>query len=402
MLRVRSLYVKLLLAFLAVALAAVVLLGLLVGRATSTAFGAYLVGREGGHLGDMGGMMAEMMGPLATQAMLEQALGPAERAYLTSVQSALWLAGGLAAALALAASLLLARQIANPVRALTAAARRVAGGDFSERVPVRSQDELGELAGAFNAMAQALGRQEALRRQMAADVAHELRTPLAVLQANLEALLDGVRPLSTEAVAELHQETHLLARLVADLRDLSLAEAGQLPLERKPTDLARLARAACARFALQAEARGVRLAIEVADDVPPAEVDPDRIAQVVHNLLDNALRHAPVGGAVEVRVEPGARPETVQVAIRDTGSGIPPEHLSNVFERFYRVDPARSRGAGGSGIGLAVVKQLVEAHGGQVWVDSPPGQGATFRVALPAAGAGTGAQMPAPDGGSAP
>ena len=374
------------LAFLGVTLVAVGLLGLLVGRTASGAFEDYLVGRETGDLGDMGRMMEEMMGPAASQQMLEQMIGPAERAYLTAINNAVWLAGGLAALVAIALGVLLARQISSPVRALTSAAQGVASGDLDQRVPVRSRDELGELAEAFNAMAEAVGRQEALRRRMAADIAHELRTPLAVIQANLEAILDGVRPLSTDAVEDIHQETQLLARLVADLRDLSLAEAGQLPLQKRPTDLDALARSTVARFAARAGERGVRLAVEATEGLPRAHVDPDRLAQVLGNLLENALRHTARGGAVDIRLGPGEQPDTLQVTVRDTGSGIPAEHLPNVFEHFYRADGARSRATGGTGIGLAVVKQLVEAHGGRVSVESPSGEGTVFEFVLPAGG----------------
>lgn len=326
------------------------------------------------------------MGPAASQEMLEEMVGPAEQAYLTAVNNAVWLAGGLAALVAIGLGVLLSRQISSPVRALTSAARGVASGDLEQRVPVRSRDELGELAEAFNAMAEAVGRQEMLRRRMVADIAHELRTPLAVIQANLEAILDGVRPLSTDAVTDIHQETQLLARLVTDLRDLSLAEAGQLPLRKRPTDLDALARSTVARFASRAEERGVRLAMEATTDLSRANVDPDRLSQVLGNLLENALRHTPRGGMVEIRLEPGEQTDTLQATVRDTGSGIPTEHLPNVFEHFYRADGARSRSTGGSGIGLAVVKQLVEAHGGRVWVESPPGQGAMFGLVLPAGG----------------
>jgi len=221
------------LAFLGVALVAVGVLGLLVGRATSGAFEQYLISRQTGDLSAMDQMMDEMMGPEASQAAMEQMLGPAERAYLEAINSSLWLTGGLAALVAVALGLLFARQIAGPVRALTTAARRLGAGDLDQRVPVRGRrDELGELAEAFNSMAEAVGRQEMLRRQMAADIAHELRTPLAVIQANLEAMLDGIRPLSAEEVADVHRETQLLSRLVTDLRDLSLAETGQLPYRR--------------------------------------------------------------------------------------------------------------------------------------------------------------------------
>ena len=384
--RLRSLRAKLMLAFLGVALVAVGVLGLLVGRATSGAFEDYLTSRQTGDLSAMDQMMDEMMGPEASQAAMEQMLGPAERAYLASINSSLWLAGGLAALAAVALGLLFARQIAGPVRSLTTAARRLGAGDLDQRVPVHGRrNELGELAEAFNSMAEAVGRQEMLRRQMAADIAHELRTPLAVIQANLEAMLDGVRPLSAEEVADVHRETRLLSRLVTDLRDISLAETGQLPLRKELTDLSALVRTSVARFSSQAEEKGVRLDVEAADGELSADVDPDRIAQVLGNLLDNALRHAPAGGEVVVRLQPGTQRDEVRVTVRDTGSGIPEEHLPNIFERFYRADRARTRTDGGSGIGLAVVRQLIEAHGGRVWAESQPGKGATFGFVLPTA-----------------
>ncbi len=377
----RSLQLKLLLAFLSVAAVAVAVLGLLVGRAASGAFGDYLLGRETGDLGAMDRMMDEMMGPGAGRAMMERMLGPAERDYLSSVQTAVWVAGGLAGLVAVALGLLLARQIASPARALTAAARQVAGGDYAQRVPVRSRDELGELAMAFNSMAEALGHQEELRRRLVADIAHELRTPLAIIQANLEALLDGVRPLSTAAVADIHEETQLLARLVTDLRDLSLAEAGQLTLRREPTDLGALAHGSVTKFEAPARDKGVRLRLEVPDALPTADVDPDRAAQILGNLLDNALRHTPEGGLITVSVQPA--PGGVRVTVADSGPGIPAEHLPCIFDRFYRADLARSRKLGGSGIGLAVVRQLTEAHGGRVRVESSAGRGAVFHLEFP-------------------
>ena len=378
----RSLRAKLVLSFLGVALVAVGVLGLLVGRATGGAFEDYLIGRQTGGSG-AGSMIEEMMGSRAGRAMLEQMVGPAERAYLASVNDAVWLAAGIAVLAAVALGLLLARQISGPVRDLTSAARRMAAGDYEGRVPVGTDDEIGELAAAFNAMAGAVGRQEALRRRMAADIAHELRTPLAVVQADLEAMLDGVRPLSAGALEEVHEETRLLSRLIDDLRDLSLAETGGLPLHETATDLGALARASATRFVPRAQEKEVRLGVEGADEPSTVQADADRISQVLGNLLENALRHVPKGGVITVRLV--ARPDGAGVTVHNTGRGIPEEHLPNLFERFYRADPARSRTNGGSGIGLAVVKQLVEAHGGRVWAESPPEGGATFGFTLPSA-----------------
>ena len=381
--RLRSLRTKLVLAFLGVALVAVGVLALLVGRAASGAFRDYLAGRESGDAASMRGMMDEMMGPAASQRMMERMVGPAEEAYLAAVQNALWIAGLIAALVAVALGLLLAYRITRPLGDLNAAARRMAAGDYEQRVPVRSDDELGELASSFNAMAVAVESQERLRRQMAADIAHELRNPLAVVQADLEAMLDGVRPLSRESVADAHEETQLLSRLITDLRDLSLAEAGQLPLQRRPTDPGELARSVSERFNPRATDKGVDLAVEIVEGLPALYADPDRISQVFGNLLENALRHTPQDGKVLLRLESAETGKAVRATITDTGPGIPEEHLPNVFERFYRSDRARSRSGGGSGIGLAVVKQLVEGHGGRVWAESPPGEGASFVMLLP-------------------
>jgi signal transduction histidine kinase len=264
-------------------------------------------------------------------------------------------------------------------------------------VPVTSRDEVGQLADTFNQMADALVRDQRLRQHMIADIAHELRTPLSVVQANLEAMLDGVLPSNSQEIASLHEEVILLSRLVGDLRLLSLAEAGQLKLECIPTDPAELVQRVVERLGVQAEAHHVTLTAEVASDLPSVEVDADRIGQVLTNLVDNALRYTSSGGRVDVRAyaerayveqtvytekEDGARP-TVVIAVADTGSGIAPDELPYVFDRFYRPDKSRSRASGGSGLGLAIVKQLVEAHEGRVWVESEAERGTTFFFTLP-------------------
>jgi signal transduction histidine kinase len=308
--------------------------------------------------------------------------------FLSAVTRSTWLAGLAAGAFALVLGLLLFRHIVAPVRAVTTAAQHVAAGQLDQRVPVSSRDEIGQLAGAFNQMADALARDRHLRRTMIADIAHELHTPLSIIQANLEAMLDGVLPASMPEIASLHDETALLSRLVADLRLLSLAEAGQLKLERAPTHLGDVVEKVAERMELQARDRDVSLATEVAAGLPALDLDADRIGQAVGNLVSNALRYTPPGGRVVLRAYPrpgAAGRAAVVVEVGDTGSGIAPEDLPYVFERFYRADKSRSRASGGSGIGLAIVKQLVEAHAGQVEVESRPGQGATFRLVLPAA-----------------
>lgn len=302
--------------------------------------------------------------------------------FVSSVNHSTWLAGGIAAIIALLLGSIIFFQIVSPVQKLTLAAQKIAAGDLQQRIPTQSQDEIGTLAMAFNQMADSLAQHEELRRNLIADVAHELRTPLTVIQGNLEAMLDGILPTNSQEIATLRDETALLARLVADLRLLSLAEAGQLKLERVETDLAELTARAVEPFHLLAQSNQIELVKNIAPNLPSVSVDADRIAQVIRNLLNNALRHTPEGGKVSVTCKQDTR-QGILITISDTGEGIPPDDLPYVFDRFYRADKSRSRASGGSGIGLAIVKQLVEAHGGKVWVESQPGQGATFGFTLP-------------------
>lgn len=292
-----------------------------------------------------------------------------------------WLLVAVAGAGALASivTLALSRRILGPVEHLTRAARRMEAGDLGQRVTVRSSDEIGELAHAFNAMAGSLERNEALRRAHAADIAHELRTPLTNLRCQIEAIQDGLSPANDAAVRSLHDETLLLARLVDDLQDLALAEAGRLPLHRETTDVGAAIEAAVAAMGARAGERGVRM---LADVAPGLEVnaDPGRLGQVLRNLLANALTHTPEGGVIELSGR--ERDGKVEIAVSDTGPGIAPEHLPHVFDRFYRADPSRARSSGGAGLGLAIVRQLVEAHGGGVTVESVVGHGARFVVTL--------------------
>ena len=279
---------------------------------------------------------------------------------------------------------------AKNLNRLSLAANRVASGDFSQRVEVRSKDELASLAAAFNTMAESLAKTEDQRKRLFSDIAHELKTPIAVIQGNLEAIAAGVADPTPERISSLQEETALLTRLVTDLRDLSLAESGQLKLHPQPTDLAELIRGAVAGVQAQAEERGVEVTATAEEGLPPVLADPDRVGQVLRNLIANALRYTPGAGSIRVSAgldgqagpsARGVRPAWVSVA--DTGSGIPSEDLPHIFDRFYRVDKSRSRASGGSGLGLAVVKQLVEAHGGKVWAESELGKGTVFHFTLP-------------------
>lgn len=314
-------------------------------------------------------------------------LGPADdpqrEAFLASINRALLLAAGVAGLAAVLLTLVLSRRILKPVEALTAAARRMEKGDLSQRVEVQSADEIGELAQAFNSMADGLTRLEQLRRNMVTDVAHELRTPLSNIRGYLEALRDGVIEPNAEVIESLYEEAMLLSRLVDDLRELALAEAGQLRLERHPVAPADVVDRAVEAARAQASARGIALRADLPADLPLISVDPQRIGQVLGNLLSNALTHTPSGG--EITVAARARASEVEISVRDTGEGIPPEHLPYIFERFYRADRSRSRATGGTGLGLSIAKQLVEAHGGRISVASQLGKGTTFTFTLPVA-----------------
>ncbi len=286
-----------------------------------------------------------------------------------------------AAGVALLLGVLTVRQLTRPLRQLSHASHAVAAGGLDRRVDIRSRDVLGQLGADFNTMAGKLERSEALRRRMIADIAHELRTPLTVLQGNLQGLKEGVFEPEPAYLASLHDESQLLGRLVNDLRDLSLAEAGELVLERVETSIADLFQRALQPLKPLLDSQRIVIESDIPLDLPPVWVDPDRMNQVLNNLLSNAARHAPEGGAIALRAE--RRDGHVRIAVSDTGSGIAPEDLPNVFERFWRADESRARRSGGSGLGLAIVKNLVEAHGGSVGVDSALGSGTTFYVTLP-------------------
>ncbi len=324
------------------------------------------------------------IGTLLNVRPADVALDAQGQAFLRQVQTSLLWAALLAAALSLGLGVLISRVLTAPLARLTRASQAIAGGDLSQRVPVAvaNRDEIGDLGAAFNGMASSLAEAETLRKNLIADISHELRTPLAVVQGNLQAILDGVYPLEMAQVAGVYDETLLLTRLVDDLHELALAEAGQLRLERAPVDLAALARTAVGQFGPAAEAAGVRLALSTAEDAPAVLGDADRLAQVLRNLLSNALRHTAAGGQVAVQVSRAG--EQAEIRVADTGTGIAPEDLPYVFDRFYRGDKGGSRRGGGAGLGLAITRQLVAAHGGRIAVARQAGAGATFTVTLPA------------------
>jgi signal transduction histidine kinase len=312
-----------------------------------------------------------------------QAMGEATRqAFEDAMRQALVAGTVIAVVAATVVSLAVAARIARPISALAAAAHRIAGGHYAERVPADESGELGELATSFNDMAASLETTERRRVQLVGDVAHELRTPLTTLDGYLEGLEDGVIEPSPETWRLLRTETGRLTRLVSDLADLWRAEARQLPMKLEPVDVAEVVADVADGF--RPIAAGRRIGIEVRSEPAMALADQDRLAQVLANYLSNAVRHAPDGSTVEVVVQPFER--RVRIGVRDQGPGLAPDQLEAVFERFYRVDPARTRAGGGSGIGLTIARALaVEMHG-RAWAQSAgPGTGATFLVELPAA-----------------
>ncbi|NLG98773.1 MAG: HAMP domain-containing protein [Chloroflexi bacterium] len=332
----------------------------------------------------------QQVGTLIVSPLNLQAVPNPADTFLSSVNRSILISVLIAGGISLILVLVFSLHITAPVREMQKAAGEIARGNLNQRVPERSNDELGDLARSFNHMAGSLASAEEQRRKMVADIAHELRTPLAVIQANTEAMQDGVLPLDHAQVDAIHAEAMLLGRLIDDLRLISLAEGGELHLEREEIDLGNLLRLAAERIRPQCQQKEVDLILQVQDGLPHVCVDGDRITQVVNNLIGNALRYVPSGGKITVRAE--GTSEGVAVSVIDTGSGIAPEDLPWVFDRFYRADKSRARASGGSGLGLAIVKQLVEAHGGSVSAASPVftapdqrGYGARFTFTLPIA-----------------
>jgi signal transduction histidine kinase len=359
----RSLRARLLLAFLVVVAAALGTVGIAV----------LLVGP---------GYFAEAMGHLPGDPMGDAMAESTQVAFADAMRQALIAATIIAVVTATVVSIVVAGRIARPVGALARAARRIAGGDYRDRVRVSEPGELGELAASFNDMAGSLEATERRRLQLVGDVAHELRTPLTTLDGYLEGLEDGVITPSAQTWHLLRAETSRLTRMVNELSELWRAEAHQLPLRIAAVDVAEVAREVGEQFAPQATARGIIL--ELPASAALAKADRDRVAQIIANFLSNALRHAPDGSRVTVSA--GRSGSWIRTAVADEGPGLETDQLEAVFERFYRVDAARSRAAGGSGIGLAIVRALAGAMDGVAWAESDgPGRGATFLVELPAA-----------------
>lgn len=372
----RRLGVKLFLSYLAIVAVGMVVLVLTSQTILPTSFSHHMGGFGLGQLTGMGmGGMGQGQGP----GMMSQLYAD----YRSGFNEALGYAALAAVVVALGLSAFFSRSVVAPVRAMTSASQRMAEGHYDERVQVRSADELGQLASRFNQMAEKLEQVESMRRRLIGDVSHELRTPLTAIKGSMEGLIDGVLPATAETYEQIHAEADRLNRLVDDLQELSRVEAHAFALNIRPLELAAILRTVTKRLSPQFEARHIALEIELPPAMPAVLADEDRLVQVLTNLVGNALQYTPEGGRISIAAKPAQK--ELEVSVRDTGLGIPPEHLEHIFDRFYRVDKSRSRQAGGgSGIGLTIARALVEAQGGRIWVTSEgEGKGSTFTFTLP-------------------
>lgn len=309
------------------------------------------------------------------------ARGPAELAFLQRARSMFLYGAGAAVLVALALGILLARQLVRPLREMNTATQAVAEGDLELRVQVRSHDEIGRLAESFNRMNERLAEARDQRRQLTADVAHELRTPLSIILGHAEAAADGVIPLTCENAAVILDEAERLDRLVEDLRVLSLSDASALTYSMVKCPVVDLINRVCRAYLPLAARKDVSLDVHIQEGVSPVHVDPDRMTQVLNNLISNALRYAPQNS--RITLEAAEQKEIVQIVISDQGPGIPEGDLERIFHRFFRVDKSRQRREGGSGLGLAIARQIVEQHSGRLFARNVEGGGTSFVIELP-------------------
>jgi two-component system sensor histidine kinase BaeS len=306
---------------------------------------------------------------------------PPEVEFIESTNRTLLYGALMAAIIALLLGIFLSRTLTRPLRELTQATHAVSEGDLSQQVPIRSNDELGELAKAFNKMSTELSRSVNIRKQMTADIAHELRTPLSLILGHAEAVHDGVLQPSRENFEIIREEAARLEHLVNDLRILSLADAGELSINPQKVEPQRLLQEVAAIYQYQTQRKNITLDLDIASPLSEIEVDPGRMTQVLTNILDNALRHTPEGGRIVLSAREAN--DQVELAIQDSGPGLKAEDIDRIFDRFYRTDSSRQREDGGSGLGLAIARSIVQAHGGQLSAESEEGKGLKVIVRLP-------------------
>src|SRR5512139_3235711 len=365
---------KLLLSYLAIILVGVLVLFVASQILLPASFNRHMAG-----MGMMQGMMGQGQGQ--GQGRMSQLY----QDFRASFNDALFYAAIAATVVAILLSLYLSRNVVAPVQAMSQASQRIADGHYDERVQVRGEDELAQLARRFNQMAEKLSQVEAMRRQLIGDVSHELRTPLTAIKGSMEGLIDGVLPANEETFQQIHAEADRLNRLVDDLQELSRVEARAYELDLRPLDVPSLMQTVTKRLGPPFEAKRISLDVELAPGLPRILADEGRAIQILTNLTGNALQYTPESG--RIRISAKRIDHFAQFSIYDTGVGIPPEHIEHIFDRFYRVDKSRSRrSGGGSGIGLTIARALVEAHGGRIWAESAgDGFGSNFIFTLPVA-----------------
>lgn len=306
---------------------------------------------------------------------------PLDYEFLRRLNGSIFLSAIATLALALFLGILLSRSISRPIQELTKATHHMADGKLGQQVPVRSRDELGELAQSFNKMSADLARSFNLRKQMTADIAHELRTPISLILGHAEGVKDGVLKPTRENFEIIREEAERLEHLVSDLRTLSLADAGELSVDLQPVDVNILMNDVHTHYLTLFNQKRITLNLETGPVILKANLDPNRFAQVLNNILDNALRYTPENGQVQLAVR--SVNNNIQISIQDSGDGVTPEEASHLFDRFYRVDESRARDDGGSGLGLAIAKSIVEMHKGRIWAESEKGKGLRVVIELP-------------------
>ena len=311
--------------------------------------------------------------------------GPAESTYISAVhQSLLWVGLGMIG-VSVVVSYFVVREIMRPLSTLTGAVQKVRTGSYGQTVSVERHDEVGVLTESFNEMSEELARNDKMRRQLFANIAHELRTPLAILQGNLEGMIDDIIPTDKKILLSMADETVRMGRLIQDLRDLSLAEINELTLHKEAADINVMLERAVSMLQPLCDEKDLTVQLNLSRDLPSLVIDVDRINQVIYNLLNNAIRYIERGCAITVSTLPVRvdGKSYAQVQIADTGKGIAPKDLEHIFQYFYRSEQSRNRKSGGSGIGLALAQQFIRSHGGNIWADSTVGKGTTFTFILP-------------------
>ena len=371
--RISGLWIKFASVSIATATISVLIAALLIHKSTATDFEQYLRIIRG---------MGSMMG--GSQNVM---MGPSENAFLGSIGNSLWIAGIIAVTVSIIIAVIFSRQVIAPLNRLSAVASSVNQGDLSRRINSNSNDEVGVLTNTFNSMVESLDKNQKTRRKFMTDLAHEMGTPLSIIQSNLEGIQDGVVEASPENISSIHQEVLLLSRLVRDLRTLSQAESSGLKLSLTPVDVGVLVSSIVNATEPETKRKEVSLKVQIEPGLPLGMMDKDRISQILVNLLSNALHYTSQGDSIGVSVALNKQTDkagkSLMVSVSDTGQGISKEDLPYIFNHYYRGTQPREKRADGSGIGLAVVKELVEAHRGKVWVDSVQGKGSIFYFTLP-------------------